>query len=158
MSNIVILGSGMAGFGASYRLHSEGITPVMYDKNGHHGGHTTSFRYDSGFTFDLGPHISFTKDTRIQDLFADSVDQQFETKPLKLNNYWRGYWPLHPVQLHLHGLPEDVIVKVIADFIEERQAPEKSIKNYADWLLASFGRTEYWRGTGLHARRSSART
>ena len=141
MSNIVILGSGMAGFGASYRLHGEGIAPLMYDKNGHHGGHTASFRHDSGFIFDLGPHISFTKDTRIQDLFADSVDQQFETKPLKLNNYWRGYWPLHPVQLHLHGLPEDVIVKVISDFVEERQAPEKPIKNYADWLLASFGKT-----------------
>ena len=141
MSNIVILGSGMAGFGAAYRLHGEGIAPIMYDKNGYHGGHTASFRHDGGFIFDLGPHISFTKDTRIQDLFADSVDQQFETKPLKLNNYWRGYWPLHPVQLHLHGLPEDVIVKVITDFVEERQAPEKPIKNYADWLLASFGRT-----------------
>jgi protoporphyrinogen oxidase len=113
----------------------------MYDQNGHHGGHTASFRYDSGFLFDLGPHISFTKDTRIQDLFADSVGQQFETKPLKLNNYWRGYWPLHPVQLHLHGLPEDVIVKVITDFVEERQAPERPVKNYADWLLSSFGRT-----------------
>ena len=141
MSNIVILGTGMGGFGAAYRLHGENIAPVMYDKNGYHGGHTASFRHDGGFIFDLGPHISFTKDTRIQDLFADSVDQQYETKPLKLNNYWRGYWPLHPVQLHLHGLPEDVIVKVITDFVEERQAPERSIKNYADWLLASFGRT-----------------
>jgi protoporphyrinogen oxidase len=141
MSDIVILGSGMAGFGAAYSLHAENIAPVLYDKNGHHGGHTASFRYDTGFLFDLGPHISFTKDTRIQDLFADSVDQQFETKALKLNNYWRGYWPLHPVQLHLHGLPDDVIVKVITDFVEERQAPEKPIKNYADWLLASFGRT-----------------
>ena len=42
---------------------------------------------------------------------------------ISLNNYWRGYWPRHPVQLHLHGLPEDVIVKVIADFVEERQRP-----------------------------------
>jgi protoporphyrinogen oxidase len=141
MPNIIILGSGMAGFGAAYRLHSEGIAPVMYDKNGYHGGHTASFRYNSGFLFDVGPHISFTKDTRIQDLFADSVDQQFETKPLNLNNYWRGYWPQHPVQLHLHGLPEDVIVKVITDFVEERQAPERPVRNYADWLLSSFGRT-----------------
>jgi len=45
------------------------------------------------------------------------------------------------VQLHLHGLPDDVVVKVISDFVEERNAPERPIKNYADWLLASFGRT-----------------
>ena len=141
MPNIVVLGSGMAGFGAAYRLHAEGITPVMYDKNHYYGGHTASFRNESGFLFDVGPHISFTKDTRIQNLFAESVDQQYETLPISLNNYWRGHWPQHPVQLHLHGLPEDVVVKVISDFVEERQKPEQPIKNYADWLISSFGRS-----------------
>lgn len=141
MPDIVVLGTGMAGFGAAHRLHAEGIVPVMFDKNTYHGGHTASFHYDSGFLFDMGPHISFTKDPRIQDLFADSVDQKYETVQITLNNYWRGYWPLHPVQLHLHGLPEDVIVKVITDFVEERQGPERTIRNYADWLLASFGKT-----------------
>ncbi len=139
--NIVVLGSGMAGFGAAYHLHQEGVAPVMYDKNAYYGGHTTSFRYESGFLYDVGPHISFTKDTRIQELFADSVDQRYETIQINLNNYWRGYWPLHPVQLHLHGLPEDLIIKVVSDFVEERAAPEKPVKNYADWLYASFGRT-----------------
>jgi protoporphyrinogen oxidase len=140
LSDIVILGTGMAGFGAAHRLHVEGVTPVMYDKNTYHGGHTTSFRYESGFLFDVGPHISFTKDPRIQELFADSVGQQFETVQITLNNYWRGHWPLHPVQLHLHGLPEETVVKVIADFVEERQRPERPVKNYEDWLLSSFGR------------------
>ena len=140
MPNIAILGSGMGGFGAAHRLHAEGITPVMYDKNAYHGGHTASFR-DGGFIFNQGPHISFTKDNRIQDLFAESVGQMYETMHLNANNYWRGYRPQHPVQLHMHGLPDDVIVKVISDFVEERQAPERPIHNYADWLLASFGRT-----------------
>ena len=141
MSNIVVLGSGMAGFGAAHRLHAEGVTPVMYDKNAYHGGHTASFRDDSGFLFDLGPHISFTKDSRIQELFAESVGGKYEAVQVNLNNYWRGCWPQHPVQLHLHGLPEDVIVKVVADFVEERHAPERPVKTYADWLLSSFGRT-----------------
>ena len=131
----------MGGFGAAYRLHAEGITPVMFDRNNYHGGHTASFRDPSGFLFDFGPHISFTKDPRIQELFADSVDQQYETVQIKLNNYWRGYWPQHPVQLHMCGLPEDVIIKVVSDFVDERQRPERPVKNYADWLLASFGQT-----------------
>jgi protoporphyrinogen oxidase len=140
-TNIVVLGSGMAGFGAAHRLHAEGITPTMYDKNSYHGGHTASFRFESGFLFDLGPHISFSKDPRIQQLFAESVNQEFETIQISLNNYWRGYWPKHPVQLHLHGLPEDTIVKVINDFVESRNAPDQPIHNYADWLYASFGKT-----------------
>ena len=131
----------MAGFGAAHRLHQEGVAPVMYDKNAYYGGHTMSFRYESGFLFDVGPHISFTKDTRIQELFAESVGGRYETIPISLNNYWEGYWPPHPVQLHMHGLPEETIIKVITDFLEERNAPERPIKNYADWLYASFGKT-----------------
>jgi len=140
MPNITVLGTGMAGFGAAYRLHSEGSTPVMYDKNDYHGGHTASFR-NRGFLFDIGPHISYTKDARIQKLLADSVDQQYETLQIYLNNYWRGHWPQHPAQLHLHGLPDDVIIKVLTDFVDERHAPERQVKNYADWLLTSFGRS-----------------
>lgn len=141
MSNIVVLGTGMAGMGATHRLHAEGVTPVVYDKNPHHGGHTASF-VDNGFLFDLGPHISFTKDERIQNLLADAVDQKYEQVQVNLANYWRGHWPAHPVQLHLHGLPDDVIVKVISDFVAEAHAPQqREVKNYEDWLLASFGRT-----------------
>ena len=84
MPNIVVLGTGMAGFGAAYRLHQQGIVPVMYDKNPYYGGHTTSFRYDSGFLFDVGPHISFTNDIRIQNLLADSVGQRYETIQINL--------------------------------------------------------------------------
>jgi len=139
--NIVVLGTGMAGFGAVHRLHADGLAPIMYDKNAYYGGHTASFRSETGFLFDVGPHISFTKDSRIQDLFAESVDQRYETVQINLNNYWRGHWPLHPVQLHLHGLPSDTIVKVLTDFIDEHHAPERTVANYEDWLLASFGRT-----------------
>ncbi len=141
MPNIAVLGSGMAGLGAAYRLHAEGIRPVIYDKNHYYGGHTASFKNDLDFIFDDGPHVSFTDDKRIQELLADSVDQQYEMVQIYLNNYWRGYWPQHPVQTHLHGLPEDIIVKVIADFVDESHAAERPIRNYADWLLSSFGQT-----------------
>lgn len=139
--NVVVLGSGMGGYGAAHRLHAEGIMPVMYDKNSYYGGHTTSVQYETGFIFDVGPHISFTKDPRIQDLYAESVDQRYESLEIKLTNYWQGHWPLHPVQLHLHGLPEETVVKVINDFVEERQRPERPVNNYADWLYASYGKT-----------------
>ena len=140
MTSIVVLGTGMAGFGASHRLRTEGIRPVVCDKNPHYGGHTASFRDEHGFLFDLGPHISFTKDVRIQDLFAQYVDQKYEALQVKLNNYWRGLRLTHPVQLHLHGLPHDLIVEIITDFVREREAPERQVANYEDWLIASYGR------------------
>lgn len=140
MANIVVLGTGMAGFGAAHRLHQEGMAPVLYDKNSYFGGHTASF-VDEGFLFDLGPHISFTKDERVQNLFAESVNGQYEAVQVNLTNYWQGYWPPHPVQLHMHGLPDELIIKVITDFVAEAHAPERPVKNYEDWLYAGFGKT-----------------
>jgi protoporphyrinogen oxidase len=130
----------MAGFGAAHRLKAEGIRPVLYDKAAYHGGHTASFRDAAGFLFDLGPHISFTKDPRIQELFAGYVDQKFEAVQVKLDNHWRGLKLTHPVQLHLNGLPRDLIVEIIADFVKEHDAQERPIANYEDWLIASYGR------------------
>ena len=140
MTKIVVLGTGMAGFGAASKLKAEGLRPVLYDKATYFGGHTASFRDASGFLFDLGPHISFTKEPRIQELFAQSVDDKYEAVQVKLANYWRGLTLTHPVQLHLHGLPHDLIVEIISDFVKEHDAHERKIDNYEDWLIASYGR------------------
>ena len=138
--NVVIIGSGMAGFGAASRLHADGIRPVVYDRNNYYGGHTASFRDATGFLFDLGPHISFTKDARIQDLLASHVDQQYEALQVKLDKYWRGLRLTHPVQLHLNGLPHELVVEIITDFVKVHEAPEKPVANYEEWLIASYGR------------------
>jgi protoporphyrinogen oxidase len=130
----------MAGFGATHRLRAEGLRPVVYDKASCFGGHTASFLDPKGFTFDLGPHISFTKDPRIQALFAKTVDDQYEALQVKLDNIWRGRRLTHPVQLHLNGLPHDLIVEIIADFVKVHDAEQRPIENYEDWLVASYGR------------------
>ncbi|HVY83318.1 MAG TPA: NAD(P)-binding protein [Steroidobacteraceae bacterium] len=138
--NIVVLGTGMAGYGAAYHLNGAGFRPVIYDQNSYYGGHTASFRDERGFLFDLGPHISFTKDERIQELFAGYVDQHYESVQINLNNYWRGLWITHPVQMHLNGLPIDLRIEIISEFVKEAHGPERRIANYEDWLLASYGR------------------
>lgn len=140
MSDIIILGTGMAGYGASNRLRAEGIRPVVYDKNAYYGGHTASFTDAEGFIFDQGPHISFTKDPRIQDAFARFVDQQHHSVQINLNNYWRGLRLTHPVQMHLNALQRDLIVEIIADFVKVHGAPAGKISNYEEWLVASYGR------------------
>ena len=130
----------MAGFGAAQRLRAEGLRPTLYDKASYFGGHTASFRDANGFLFDLGPHISFTKDPRIQEMFAQYVDQKFESVQVKLDNYWRGLKLTHPVQLHLNGLPHDLTIDIITDFVKEHDAEQRPIANYEDWLVASYGR------------------
>jgi protoporphyrinogen oxidase len=141
MARIAILGTGMAGWGAWHRLRDEPHEVVLYDKNTYAGGHTTSWVFEPGFVFDEGPHVSFTKDERVQGILADAVDGAFEEIQYELDNYWRGHWVTHPAQCNLHGLPVDVVTKIIADFVEESNGAERPIHNYDDWLVASYGRT-----------------
>lgn len=140
MPDLAVLGSGMAGFGAAHRLAAEGVTPVMYDKNSYYGGHTASFLDEAGFLFDIGPHISFTQDERIQGILAGNVEQEYEALQVSLNNYWRGLWLTHPVQLHMNGLPDDLIVEIVDEFVAEQHAEERPVENYEDWLIASYGK------------------
>jgi protoporphyrinogen oxidase len=141
MARIAVLGTGMAGFGAWYRLREEPHEVVMYDMNGYFGGHTASWVFPPGFTFDHGPHVSFTKDERVKDILAESVDGEFEEVQYKVNNYWRGHWIPHPVQVNLHGLPTDLVTQVISDFVAQGDQPTEPIENYEDWLVAAYGRT-----------------
>ena len=141
MSDICIIGTGMAGYGAAHKLREAGEDFVMFDKRAHFGGHTSSVTVEGGYTFDEGPHVSFTKHGRLQELFADSVDGQYETLHTKVNNYWRGHWIKHPAQVNLYGLPPDLVVDVIRDFVDAQAANHGPIVNYEQWLRASFGNT-----------------
>jgi protoporphyrinogen oxidase len=138
---IAILGSGMAGCGAAHRLRAEGLSPVLFEKKHHPGGHTASYEYDNGWVFDEGPHISFTRDQRLQALLADNVDHRYERLQTKVNNYWRGHWIKHPAQCNLYGLPEDLVVACIRDFVDAQHLEDGPVETYADWLTRSFGET-----------------
>lgn len=141
MSKFIILGSGTAGFGAAHQLFSEGIDSVMYEKRPYHGGHTASHQFEQGFVLDEGPHISFTTNERVKSLFAESVSGEFESHAAYVNNYWRGHWIRHPAQCNLHGLPSELVTKIITDYVAAQRQEHGPIVNYEQWLRASFGDT-----------------
>jgi protoporphyrinogen oxidase len=139
-SKIVILGAGMAGLGAAHRLATAGQKSVIYEKNAYSGGHAATFVHGD-FIFDDGPHISFTQDQRLQELFAKSVGGEYEVLQTRVNNFWRGHWIKHPAQCNLHGLPEDLVVQIIRDFVAVHGREKGEVANYADWLVATYGKT-----------------
>ncbi len=141
MKSVAVLGTGMAGFGAGYALETAGVGFALYDKNPDYGGHTWSFRYESGFVFDEGGHISFTKHSRIRDLLAANIDGRHQEPQLKIDNYWHGHRITHPVQCNLRGLPPELIVNVVKDFVAVQQTPLVAKPNYAQWLHQAYGKT-----------------
>jgi protoporphyrinogen oxidase len=139
MKNVVILGAGVAGLGAANRLFENGIESTVYEKNSYIGGHAASFKTDE-FIFDDGPHISFTKNKRIQNLLEVNVNHQYEVIQAHTNNYWKGYWIKHPAQCNLYGLPEKLRVDILFDFITAQTREAGEIRDYKDWLFGNFGK------------------
>lgn len=141
MKQITVLGTGLAGLGAGYALEQAGVPFVCYDKNSYLGGHTRSFRYDGGFVFDEGGHISFTKHNHVRDVLAENVLGRYEERSLKIDNYWHGHRIPHPVQCNLQGLPAELVIKVIEDFISVQGKELQAGQSYAQWLYDTYGKT-----------------
>ena len=86
--------------------------------------------------------MSFTKHDRIRDLLAANVEGNFRTFAARINNYWHGAWIPHPVQMHLYGLPTDLVVKIIRDFVAVHSVGRPaSGDDYESWLRAAYGDT-----------------
>ena len=140
-SFVTVIGSGMAALGADHRLRAGGLSARLYDAADHPGGHTQTHVYEGGWAFDEGPHVSFTKDQRIQELFANAVDGDFQTLAANVDNYWGGHRFKHPAICNLFGLPTDLVVECISDFVEANSKSPESLNNYEDWLLTAYGRS-----------------
>ncbi len=140
-SDVVVLGTGFAGFGAGHRLDEAGVPYVVFDANPYIGGHTATHLVEPGFLFDDGPHVSFTKDERVQQILADTVDGRYQSVPIALDNYWQGHRVTHPVQVNLHGLPTELVVRVLVDFVAAASAGEQVVANYEEWCRAAYGDT-----------------
>lgn len=137
--SIVILGAGLAGLAAARRLRIASLEPGVFEARNHVGGRIAS-KTSRGFTFDQGPHVSFTRRAHIRELLAKAVRGEYLESEAKVLNRWRDHWLAHPVQCHLFGLPTELVESCILAFAEafSRNLPGP-YKSYEDWCVASLG-------------------
>jgi protoporphyrinogen oxidase len=138
VTHVTILGAGFAGLAAAQRCRRHGAAVIVYEKNSYVGGHASSMSVD-GFTFDEGPHVSFSKIDPVIAVLAGVPGGYREFSSI-VNNWWRGHWVKHPAQVNLHGLPPDLVARVLTDFVHAYFAPETKPDNYGEWLYAQFGK------------------
>ena len=135
--NIAIIGAGLSGLSTSYHLgHPDDA--VIFEAKQHYGGHVHS-EYRDGFTWDDGPHISFTSNEYIKHLFAQSVDDAYEDLDIKAVNYFRGNWIDHPAQTSLWQVPEPLRSRCVQSFLETAGREHAPPRNYEEWLHQAMG-------------------
>lgn len=137
--NVIIIGSGIAGLGASYKLNSKGIPNIILEKDDTYGGLCSNFTIAGGFRFDRFVHLSFSKEDLVQDLFKISSPEIYRHTPNPFNLY-KGLWIKHPAQNNLYPLHKEEKDKIIADFKKRPSNVEAdSISNYEEWLRIQYG-------------------
>ena len=135
--DIVILGAGLAGLSASYHLGHPKNCAILEAKD-HYCGHLFSWQRN-GFTWDDGPHISFTMNEYVKDLFAECVNGEYEEVAIKATNYFRGHWIDHPAQTSLWQIPEPLRTQCVDSFLEMIKKKPETPKNYEQWLHQAMG-------------------
>lgn len=134
---IVILGAGLAGISTSYHIGHEKC--LLLEQKGKPFGHVKSEQRD-GFTWDQGPHVSFTKHEYVKSLFHKSVEGEFQEIQAKVGNYYQGSWIAHPAQTSLHQVPEPLRGACLESFLATRtNDTDNPVSNYQQWLDAAFG-------------------
>jgi protoporphyrinogen oxidase len=137
--SVTILGGGLSGLSTAYHLKRD---YVIYEKNTYPGGHIYS-DYIDGFTWDEGPHVSFTNNDYVKELFEFNTDHEYLEYPVKTTNYFKGSWIPHPAQTNLYAVPQPLRDACLADFIGANHNfnEEFQPKNYDEWLNMSLGKT-----------------
>jgi protoporphyrinogen oxidase len=129
----LVLGAGISGLAYAHEKVNSGKITVVFEAESYYGGLCHSFEVDE-FRFDSAIHLSFTNNPEARKLFDKTPYCQH--KPISYN-YYHGLWLKHPVLNNL--FPMDVKDKVdcIQSFINRKEY--KEIKNYGEWLRASYG-------------------
>lgn len=132
-----IIGAGPSGLLMSLFLDAPS---VIVERSSTIGGHAGSFE-DSGFTFDYGPHIMFSKNKEILDFMVRSLGRNVNT--LKRNNKisYKNTLIRYPFENDLHALPlEDNYDCLQSYLFNPYKTTYTNPKNLEQWLLKTFGR------------------
>jgi protoporphyrinogen oxidase len=140
MDTVTVLGGGISGLAVAHYLGPDRC--CVYEADSHYGGHVYSEEQD-GFVWDDGPHVSYTKNEYIRQLFSDLVGGEFEEVQAEVVNYYQGHWIDHPAQSNLHQIPEPMRTECLNSFLEARKQDileEAAPANYQQWIHRAFGR------------------
>lgn len=135
----LIIGAGLTGLSCSYHIgHNDCL---ILEAKSYPYGHIYSEIIDN-FTWDEGPHVSFTNHDYVKELFNESVNGEYEEYEVVTGNYFKGHWIEHPAQSNLYQIPEPLRSQCLESFLNSRRDLKEKVipQNYGEWLHLAFGK------------------
>lgn len=137
VSPIIVLGAGIAGLGAAYKLSKNNQRIIILEKDSTYGGLCGNFTIE-GFRFDRFVHFSFSENEEVNKIFSAGSPGVYHHIPNPFNLY-HGLWIKHPVQNNLFPLSKKEKERIIEDFRNRPNIDSVAIDNYEQWLRIQYG-------------------
>jgi len=143
VDKVVVIGAGPAGLAAAAAAVQHRLPCLLVEKGGQVGGLSRTIAY-RGFRFDIGPHRFFTKNRQVQQLWEETLGDDFLSVPRLTRIYSHGRFFHYPLQLGdvLAGLGPWDSTRAALSYLKQRGFPV-AVNSYADWITNQFGRTLY---------------
>lgn len=136
---VVIIGSGPCGLGAAYCLRRAGHKNwVIYEKESKLAGLSATFRDETGFSWDVGGHVMFSKNRRFNDLVSRLMGKEFITHQRESWIWTKGSWVPYPFQNNIHHLPERLRLECLRGMFRAQKSKKKAV-NFRGWIQGIFG-------------------
>ena len=145
-SDIVILGGGISGLSAAYRLVKAGFSVELIESKEEVGGLAATIK-KNGIEMEYGPHAFFSEKAEVLDFIFDLIDNKVREGTRDVKLYMRGKYLKYPLRA------EDIILKlglstafnVLLFFILEKLNWRKARHgpfgpNMEQWSVQNFGR------------------
>lgn len=129
---ITIVGAGLAGLSAAYHLGKE---YTVLEKDSEVGGLCKSISIN-GYVFDYAPHILFSRNQYIRDLFHNLLEDNILTQARRAYIYMMGTYVKYPFEANLHPLPQKVKEECIRGVMEK---PNLEPCNFYEWIQTTMG-------------------
>lgn len=137
---VIIIGSGLAGLGAAWRLERAGIRPQIFEMESRPGGLCRTEK-SGEFLFDYTGHLLHFRNDVFREIVFSLIGDRLKEKNRSAWIYSKNVYTRYPFQANLFGLPLDVAVDCIYEYSRQIFSPQKNeISNYEDWIYHHFGK------------------
>lgn len=139
-TRVVILGAGVTGLGAAWRLQELGHTNfTVYESRPYAGGLASSFVDDRGFTWDIGGHVQFSHYPYFDDLMDTLLPGEWLSHERESWVWIRDRFVPYPFQNNIRHLPPEDMRTCLTGLREARQTPAAARRTFREWIDATQG-------------------
>ena len=141
---VIIIGAGPAGLAAAHELIGRGIRPIVLEQANMVGGIARTETY-KGYLFDIGGHRFFTKNNKVNQLWAEILGQDFIKVSRKSRIYYRDRFFNYPLSIKntLTNLSVTESLLILLSYLKAQILPHPKEETFEQWVSNRFGERLY---------------